>query len=462
MQNVLKAFGFGESIRKWIEVFYCDIKSSVMVNGCASKWFSINRGCRQGDPISPYIFVLCVEILAIMIRENHNIKGIIINNTEHKISQYADDTEFTLAGDRESFETCINVLDRFGKVSGLYVNTEKTGAMWLGSTKNSTVTFMQNLKIIWNPIKMKVLGIWITNTLKECSKLNYDEKFYEVRKLMQVWLKRNLTPLGRVAVLKSLILSKLIHLWLLLPRPPENIINEMQKMCYQFVWGNKPDKINRKTAVKSVSNGGIGIPDLKMLISALKLTWIRKYKSSQHKWKSVINDDFEYFDRIDMYGPEIVNKYVGRNNFWTEVFCSYKDFFYKVRMKKVEEILTEPILFNKRILVGKKTINKEQWSLRGVCCSADFLHDNGEFYSVDEFNTKYGLQVDFITYMGCILSIKNYLKLFNFNFINNRHLLMSVQMNKLYAVVKGSKEYYNVLIKDNNEPKCIKKMAVKT
>ena len=63
------------------------------VTGQHLPWFSIKRGCRQGDPISPYLFILCAEILAIMIKENRDIKGIIIGQTEHKISQFADDTE---------------------------------------------------------------------------------------------------------------------------------------------------------------------------------------------------------------------------------------------------------------------------------------------------------------------------------------------------------------------------------
>ena len=235
MHNVLKAFGFGESIRKWIKLFYSDIKSSVLVNGCASAWFNIKRGCRQGDPISPYLFILCAEILAIMIRENKDIKGIFINGIEHKISQYADDTEFILDDNQKSFESCFGVLECFGKISGLNINSDKTSAMWLGSMKNSPKRFMEHLNLTWNPPQMKVLGIWISNILKQCLKLNYDEKFYEVKRLMQVWLKRNITPLGRIAVLKSLILSKLIHLWLLLPRPPENMINELQSMCYKFV-----------------------------------------------------------------------------------------------------------------------------------------------------------------------------------------------------------------------------------
>ena len=56
--------------------------------------FNIQRGCRQGDPIAPYLFIICAEILAILIKQNHDIGGIIINGNEQKISQYADDTYF--------------------------------------------------------------------------------------------------------------------------------------------------------------------------------------------------------------------------------------------------------------------------------------------------------------------------------------------------------------------------------
>jgi hypothetical protein len=97
--------------------------------------------------------------------------------------------------------------------------------------KNYPLKFMQNLNIIWNPTQMKVLGIWITNTLKECSKQNYEENFYEVRKLMLVWLKTIEHHWGRVAILKSLILSKIIHLCLLLPRPHEHTAKDVLSIC---------------------------------------------------------------------------------------------------------------------------------------------------------------------------------------------------------------------------------------
>ena len=96
MVKVLHAFGFGSDICQSVETCYKDIKSAVSVNGRMSSLLSIKKGCRQGDPTSPYLFFLCVEILTIILRQNQNINGIVISETEHKISQCADFTEMVL------------------------------------------------------------------------------------------------------------------------------------------------------------------------------------------------------------------------------------------------------------------------------------------------------------------------------------------------------------------------------
>ena len=87
----------------------------------------------------------------------------------------------------------------------------------VGSKTNCKVKYMPQLNIIWNPDKFQILGVWFSTNLKECEHLNYDEKLSEVKLLFKIWLKRLITPAGRVAVLKSLILFKLVHLWILLP-----------------------------------------------------------------------------------------------------------------------------------------------------------------------------------------------------------------------------------------------------
>ena len=149
--------------------------------------------------------------------------------------------------------------------------------VWLGSKRNSVVKYMQHLGMEWNPPKFKVLGICFTNDLENCKKKKKKKKkkkrFADVIFiLLRIWMKRLITPLGRVKVLKYLVLPKLIHLRILLPNPPDEYVNSLQKLCYEFVWNKKPGKINRKTINKSVQEEGLGLPHLKTFISALKLT----------------------------------------------------------------------------------------------------------------------------------------------------------------------------------------------
>ena len=86
LHKALEHLNFGDSIRKWVKVCYTNISSAVSVSGHLSAFFNIERGCRQGDPLSPYLFVICAEFLATKIRKNKTIKGISINNIEFKIS----------------------------------------------------------------------------------------------------------------------------------------------------------------------------------------------------------------------------------------------------------------------------------------------------------------------------------------------------------------------------------------
>lgn len=102
--QTLDLFNFGDSIKDWVKTFYSGIKSCVIQNGIASDYFYPQRGCRQGDPISPYLFLLCAEVLGILIRKIKDIKGIIIEGEEYKLSQYADDTTLFSDGSPESLD----------------------------------------------------------------------------------------------------------------------------------------------------------------------------------------------------------------------------------------------------------------------------------------------------------------------------------------------------------------------
>ena len=107
-------------------------QSCILQNGYLSESFMLQRGCRQGDPISPYIFILCVEILGKMIRDDKNLQGIKINNKEFKLCQYADDTQVFLDGSEKSLHHLMSILQRFYYMSGLKINEDKTNLRLYG------------------------------------------------------------------------------------------------------------------------------------------------------------------------------------------------------------------------------------------------------------------------------------------------------------------------------------------
>ena len=89
--------------------FYKNIQSCVINNGVSSNFFTLERGVRQGDPLSPYLFIIAVETLAIAIRQKESIKGITIGTEETKLLQFADDTTAVLA-DTSSAERLFELL----------------------------------------------------------------------------------------------------------------------------------------------------------------------------------------------------------------------------------------------------------------------------------------------------------------------------------------------------------------
>ena len=135
MFKTLQHFNFGPSLVNWIKLFYNNATSCVTNNGHMSNFFSIQRGVRQGCPLSPLLFILCIEPLSNEIANNNNIKGIHIDNIEVKNTLFADDATFITDGSKMSFETLIDVLDNFSKTSGLRLNTKKCNVLRAGSLK---------------------------------------------------------------------------------------------------------------------------------------------------------------------------------------------------------------------------------------------------------------------------------------------------------------------------------------
>ena len=134
MFMALSAFNVGPSLIHWIKTFYRNITSTVMNNGYTTTPFEILRGVRQGDPLSPYLFIICLEILAINVRRNKEIQGIVVDNEEIKLEIFADDLTSFLR-DGTSLNALLGTIECFTLCSGLKIDYEKTEAMLSGNYK---------------------------------------------------------------------------------------------------------------------------------------------------------------------------------------------------------------------------------------------------------------------------------------------------------------------------------------
>ena len=184
VDRTLEYFGFGPSLISWIRTFYNNIESCVLNNGWSSKFFKLQRGVRQGCPLSPYLFILSVEVLGKAIRANTNIKGITVNKTEIKLSQYADDTTLILNGNQDSLSAALDTINSFGKSSGLKLNEKKTEALWIGSMKGKKEKLSPEKNFKWPEIKTKVLGVWISTDPAVTLNMNYTEKVDKIRNIL--------------------------------------------------------------------------------------------------------------------------------------------------------------------------------------------------------------------------------------------------------------------------------------
>ena len=291
MMKCLSTYNFGTNFQKWISTFYTDLKSCVMTNGYSTGYFPITRGVRKGDPLSPYLFILALEIFLINMNSNKSIKGIKIDTLEVKYAAFADDLS-CFASDEQSVKYIFAMLRDFHLVSGLQINKEKTEALWLGNWKKRE---KKPFRIKWPQQPIKITGVFISYNTDLNTTLNFANPLKQIQNNLKIWKSRSLTLIGKIVILKTFVLSQINYV-LRMVSTTNDILHKVEQIVFDFLWKGK-DKIARKVMVREISEGGMNAPDIKITHKMMRINFIKRYLNDDviHPWKTFFDHRLSNF-----------------------------------------------------------------------------------------------------------------------------------------------------------------------
>ena len=270
IHNTFQLFNFGENFKKWIKIIYNGGKSCISNNGHISESFEIKRSTRQGDPISPLVFILCLEILVITLRSNENIGGIKVENNEIKLTAYADDATYFMKN-KQSTEILLSTIEKFSKVSGLEVNRSKSECLLMNfehDAAGNCNTFL-GVPVVEN---IKILGHYHGKSRMVCDFQNFYNKLTKMTNILSMWKQRYLTIFGKNLLINSLSNSLFIFN-AQIDLPPNDFIKLADKQNKDFLWGGTA-KIAHHSIIADFQQGGINYKDLASLISSINLKFV--------------------------------------------------------------------------------------------------------------------------------------------------------------------------------------------
>lgn len=231
-----------------------------------------------------------------------------------------------LDGTQKSLQAALNIIEIYGSYSGLKINKDKTKVIWIGSKKGSTDKLNTVPLLSWGETEFDLLGLRFSVDLDKMPELNYDKYINQAKDTIRHWNKRYLTPLGKITVIKTFILSKFIHVLSILPNANTQKIKEIKKKIYNFIWDNKPEKLKRIQITQSYSLGGLQMTDIEKFIESLKLTWVQRFmKAIDQPWAILVADTIIPKNLMVNLGSIYIQDIIigNRNIFWTEVLSSW-------------------------------------------------------------------------------------------------------------------------------------------
>ena len=333
--NSLRYFGFGRKFIAYIKVMLTGFTATIMHAGKLLEFFDLMRGARQGDPLAALLFILCVEVLAIRLREDPNISHYEMNHTIIQLILYADDLNCFIKLDETSLRAVIKILQEFKEISGLQVQLSKTQIVYLGKEYSENKKICHDIHLTWNQ-SFKLLGIDF-NANSASQTINYDNKISKIFTEMTHWRSHLFTPIGRLNLVTGLFLSKITHIAAVLPALPPKKIKDIESQLYGFIWGGRgKEKMTRGEAKLPFEQGGLNAPDITASWNGLKIAWLRRIpQQAGTKWYELLKNKIRFtvderfnLDDIEKWSTTTISKIIRDidSDIWKEIFIAYRKY----------------------------------------------------------------------------------------------------------------------------------------
>ncbi|XP_065627152.1 uncharacterized protein LOC112033876 isoform X2 [Quercus suber] len=295
---LLERMGFGDRWRRWLKTCVSTVRFSILVNGFSVGFFGSSRGLRQGDPLSPLLFLLIMEVLSSILKKTEEggfIQGFHvgpINSIGICVSHilFADDAILFCDASREQVLSIRLVLTCFQAFTRLKVNVQKSEIVSIGEVRNiqSLANILQRRV---GSLPMIYLGMPFGTSYKTPSIWN--PILERMEKKLSGWKRLYLSTGGRLSLLKS-TLSSLPTYYFSLFTIPKAVTIRLERIQRNFLWGStvecfKYPLVAWEKVCLPRELGGLGIWKLAHFNQALLGKWLWRYgHETSHLWRRVI------------------------------------------------------------------------------------------------------------------------------------------------------------------------------
>ena len=349
LYKTMRSFGIGEQFISWVRTIYSNASLILNINGFLSKRIPMNRGVRQGCPLSALLYVLVIEVLAIQLRVNPNIVGFKIGGEKIVSTHYVDDATIVIKQNR-CFKEVIKELTEYEEASGAKVNYGKTEGLWAGAWKERRVS---PINIKWTNKNVFSLGIFFGNN--DPAKETYNKIIPDVNKKLNYWKQFTLSDIGKARVVEIFLSSKLNYAMKFYSIPTK-LLNKLQSEIFSYI--NFPRKvvtIAQREMWKIRLHGGIKLPNIQIKSETVKAKCLIEMTS-----KPELNVNLNIFieligkqkgnisggDLIFLQRTYMQNQLQTNSSYYKEALLAVAKFELKKGIKKVEDWDKEHVFYN--------------------------------------------------------------------------------------------------------------------